>query len=188
MHRAILAGPLAILLVAGGCKEVPAVPAGSGGLFGAAEGATSDAETAFCDGVPAMDLRGRVTDAANILKPEEERRLSERLARYEDRTRHQMVVATTPDLNGARVDNSGTCLGQRWRIGRKDHDDGIVILVAPHERELNIATGLGMEKMLTDGKALAVIHQMTPHFEKGDYAGGLSTGIEAIAAQTGDAS
>lgn len=40
--------------------------------------------------------------------------------------------------------------------------------------------------MLTDDAALAVVHQMTPHFKSLDYADGLSTGIEAIAAQTGD--
>jgi uncharacterized protein len=134
-----------------------------------------------------MALAGRVTDAANILTAEEEVRLSDRLARYEARTKHQMVIATTPSLNGARVDDVGTCLGNRWGIGRKGQDDGIVILIAPNERQMRIATGFGMEKLLTDDKALEVIEQMTPHFKRGDYAGGLATGVEAIAARTGDA-
>lgn len=133
-----------------------------------------------------MALKGRVTDAADILSAEEEAQLSERLAGYEQRTSHQMVVATVPALNDVRVDNFGTCLGDRWGIGRKDQDDGIVILVAPNDRQMRIATGSGMEKTLTDDKALAVIHQMTPHFKAGDYAVGLSSGIDAIAAQTGD--
>lgn len=168
MRLAVLAGPLAILLVAGGCKAA-ALP-----------------EAAACAGVPQLALKGRVTDAADILTAEEEAQLSERLARYEQRTKHQMVVATAPGLNGARVDNFGTCLGNRWGIGRKGHDDGIVILVAPNDRQMHIATGSGMEKTLTDDKALAVIHQMTPHFKAGDYTAGLSTGIDAIAIQTGD--
>jgi uncharacterized protein len=96
-----------------------------------------------------------------------------------------MVVATTPSLHGVRVDNFGTCLGIRWRIGREAEDDGIVILVAPNERQMRIATGSGMEKILTDDKVLGVIQRMMPQFEQGDYAGGLSVGIEAIAAQTG---
>lgn len=168
MRRALLAGPLAILMVAGGCKEAP------------------PPESAACAGVPQMTLKGRVTDDAGILTAAEEARLSERLARYEQRTKHQMVIATTPGLNGTNVDNFGTCLGNRWEIGRKEHDDGILILVAPNERQLRIATGAGMEKTLTDDKALAVIHQITSRFKQGDYAAGLSTGIEAIAAQTGD--
>lgn len=171
VRRAVLAASLAIIAIAGGCK--------------ASEHATAR-ESGFCDGIPQMALAGRVTDAANILTAEEEARLSARLAQYEERTKHQMVVATAPSLNGARVDNFGTCLGIRWGIGRNGHDDGIVILVAPNERRMRIATGTGMEKLLTDDKALEVIKQMTPHFGKGDYAGGLSTGIDALAVQTGE--
>ena len=172
MRAAALAFPLAILAVAGGCKA-------------AQESAAAD-ETAACDGVPPVTMAGRVTDAADILTADEEARLSDRLARYEQRTKHQMVIATVPDLHGARVDNFGTCLGNRWGIGRKDQDDGVVILVAPNERQMRIATGSGMEQMLTDEEALAVVHQMTPRFGDRDYAGGLSAGIDAIAAQTGD--
>ena len=172
MRQAVLAAPLAILLVAGGCKAAPELTAGR--------------ETAACDGVPELAMAGRITDAADILTAEEEARLSERLARYEQRTKHQMVVATIPGLHGARIDNFGTCLGNRWGIGRKEQDDGILILIAPNDRQMRIATGTGMEKMLTDDAALAVVHQMTPHFKSLDYADGLSTGIEAIAAQTGD--
>lgn len=173
MRFAGLVAPLAILTVAGGCKaEAPPVSAPQ--------------ETALCKGVPPMTLEGKVTDAAAILSDEEEARLSDRLDRYEERTRHQMVVATTPSLNGMSVDDFGTCLGNRWGIGHKDRDDGVLILVAPKERQMRIATGTGMEKTLTDDKALAVVHEMTPRFQQGDYVGGLSTGIDAIAAQTGE--
>lgn len=173
MHRTLLAGPLAILLVAGGCKEAPAPVAAK--------------ESPVCDGVPRIALAGPVTDAADILTGEEEARLTERLARYETRTQHQMVVATTPGLGGVSVDDFGTCLGNRWGIGRKEQDDGIVILIAPTERQIRIATGTRMEKLLTNAKASAVIGQMAPLFKGGDYAAGLMTGIDAIAAQTGDA-
>ncbi|WP_332818864.1 TPM domain-containing protein [Sphingopyxis sp.] len=182
MRFAALAGPLAILTVAGGCKAAPA----SSGAAERSAVLASGTESAFCDGVPPMALKGRVTDAAKILGAEDETRLSDRLALYEQRTKHQMVVATTPSLNGARIDNFGTCLGLRWGIGGKKQDDGIVILIAPKEREMRIATGVGMESILTDDEALEIVKQMTPHFKNLDYAGGLSTGIDAIAAQTGD--
>ena len=170
MNRAVLAIPLATLLVAGGCKEFAAP------------------EAASCAVVPQMAPQGRVTDAAAILNDEEEARLAQRLARYEARTSHQMVVATVATLNGATVENFATCLGNRWGIGRKDHDNGVLILVAPNERRVRIATGTGMEKLLPDEKAKAVIDKMTPRFQADDYAGGLISGVEAIAAQTGDPS
>lgn len=172
MRSAAFAAPLAILAIAGGCK--------------AASEPVAEKETAFCDGVPQIALAGRVTDAADILTAEEEARLSERLTRYERRTKHQMVVATTSSLHGARVDNFATCLGIRWGIGRASHDDGLVILVAPQDRRVAIATGLGMEKLFSDDKALDAVKQMTAYFKNADYAGGVLASIDTIAAQTGD--
>ena len=69
MLRVVLAVPLAILLVAGGCK------------------AEAPPESAACAHVPQLALQGRVTDAANILSDGEESRLSQRLAGYEARMR-----------------------------------------------------------------------------------------------------
>lgn len=168
MHGAALAGPLAILAVAGGCKAAPAP------------------ETAVCIGVPKMALQGPVTDAANIVSAEVEQQLSERFAAYEQRTGHRMVVATTSALNGADPMEFATCLGRRWAIGDAKRDDGILILVAPNERQSSVAVGYGLEKALTDVEAKAVIEDMIPSFKASDYAGGLRIGIDAIAAQTGD--
>jgi len=99
MRLAALAAPLAIPLIAGGCKA-----------------AAPPAESFVCKGVPHMAMQGQVTDAADILSEAEETRLSDRLAKYEQRTKHQMVVATTTSLNGVRVDDFGTCLGKRWAV------------------------------------------------------------------------
>jgi len=169
MRLAALAVPLAILLVAGGCKAAPAP------------------ESAICVGVPKIVLEGRVTDAANILSAEVEQQLSERLDAYQQRTTHQMVVATASALNGADPMEFATCLGRRWAIGDAKRDDGILILVAPNEHQASVAVGYGLEKALTDVEAKAVIEDMIPSFRKNDYASGLRIGIDAIAAQTGEA-
>lgn len=167
MRRAAPAVPLAILLVAGGCNEA------------------LDTESAICTGVPEIALQGRVTDAANVLNGPEETRLTDRLAAYERATGHQMVIATISGLGAATPMEFATCLGRRWGIGDKQRNDGILILVAPNERQSVVAVGDGLERDLTDVEAKAVIGDMTPNFQKGDYLAGLSTGIDAIAAQTG---
>lgn len=161
----------ALLLV--GCKAAPAPEKAAA------------AEEAECVPVPKVELAGRVTDAADILALADESRLEARLAAYEQETRHQMVVLTAASLAGQPIDTFATCTANRWGIGRKDTDDGILILVAPAERQVRIATGLGMEKTLTDAKAAAVIDKMTPHFKAGDYAEGIDTAVAAIAAETG---
>ncbi len=181
MRRAALAAPLAILLIAGGCKAAPRVAETS-----AASMAKDD--THDCAGVPEIALTGRVTDAANILPAAEKARLSERLALYEQRTAHQMVVATAPTLGGFDVGKVGDCLGNRWGIGDRDRDDGVLILVAPNDRRVRISTGIGMEDMFSDEEAKAVIERMTSYFKSSDYAGGLWLAVDAIAAETGDKS
>lgn len=162
---------LAIAAMLAGCKAAPA-PDGR-----------ATAERPECAPVPAIALAGRVTDGAGIFSASDERRLDARLADYERRTRHQMVVLTT-GLSGIPIETFATCTGNRWGIGRAKEDDGILILVAPSERQARIATGLGMEKILTDAKAAEVIQVMMPHFSEGDYAGGVDTAITAIAART----
>ena len=156
-----------------------------GATLGGCEHPPQLRETAACDGVPEVKLTGRVTDAANILDVTQEANLTSQLANYEQETRHQMVIATVPSLNGAEVANVGWCLGNRWKIGRKDLNDGIVIVMAPNERRMAISTGLGMEEELTDAEARQVIQKMTPLFKSGDYAGGLELGISAVASETG---
>lgn len=146
---------------------------------------TETAADAECAAVPQIASAGRVTDAAAALAPADEKRLEARLAAYEQDTRHQMVVLTATSLAGQPIDAFATCTANRWGVGRKDADDGILILVAPAERQVRIATGLGMEKILTDARAAAVIGKMTPHFKAGDYAGGIETAVAAIAAETG---
>ncbi|HMO75997.1 MAG TPA: TPM domain-containing protein [Sphingopyxis sp.] len=175
MTRTILAAPLAILLIAGGCKEAGEAPAAPAAL-------STDGP---CEGVIEIPMQGRVTDSANILTDVEEQRLSDRLARHEAQTKHQIAVATVPSLNGLDPINVATCLGNRWGIGRKSIDDGIVILVAPTERQTAIATGQGIEKTVTNDRAQAVIGLMGPYFAQNDFPGGLGAGIDAIAAQTG---
>lgn len=155
-----------------GCKAAPA------------PGIAEERGEEECTAVPAVALGGRVTDAANILTAADENRLSARLAEYENRTKRQMVVLTS-GLAGVPIEIFATCTGNRWAIGRKGEDDGILILVAPDERQVRIATGLGMEKQLPDEKAAKVISEMTPHFRDQDYAGGIDTAIDAIMAQTG---
>lgn len=168
MHRAALAIPLAILLVAGGCTD------------------EAEMESAICVGVPEIALQSRVIDVANVLSGPDETRLSDRLADYERATGHQMVIVTTNGLGAATPMEFATCLGRRWGIGDKQRNDGILILVAPNERQSAIAVGYGLENELTDVEAKAVIRDMAPSFQMSDYVGGLSTSIDAIAAQMGE--
>ncbi len=131
-----------------------------------------------------LALTGRVTDAADVLTPAQELSLSAKLEDLERTTHHQMVVVTVPTLRGADIATFTRDLANRWRIGRKGHDDGVVLLVAPSEKRVRIAVGYGLEKTLTDAACKQIIdEQMLPSFREGDLPRGIAAGVDALIAR-----
>lgn len=129
-------------------------------------------------------LSGRVVDAANILSDETESDLTARLEALETQSQRQLVVATIPDLEGNDVADYGYRLGRAWGIGGKDRNDGVILLIAPNERRMRIEVGYGLEPVLTDALSAEIIrNEITPRFRDGDFDGGVTAGVEAIARQ-----
>ena len=157
MIRALL--PALAALLAGGC----------------AAGAQDKA------GDPALKLTGRVVDAAEILSFETEQRLSLRLARLEEETKVQLVVATTPDLDGRAIEDYSLDLANAWGLGDAERDDGLLLLVAPSDRKVRIEVGRGLEAAVRDEEAAAIIaDKILPRFRMKDYEGGVAAGVEGL--------
>ena len=107
--------------------------------------------------------------------------LTSTLAALEKRTGHQMVVVTVPDLGGQPIEDYARNLGNRWGIGRKEYNDGVVILMAPRERKIRISVGYGLESKLPNSLCQSIIDEaMLPRFRANDYAGGLAAGVDAL--------
>lgn len=133
---------------------------------------------------PAIALEGRVTDAAHLLSPETRTRLSAKLARLESVTHRQVVVVTVASLGGQDIADFTKDLSNAWGIGRKGHNDGVVLLVAPHERKVRIAVGYGLEGMLTKSICGQIIETaILPKFRAGDFSGGIEGGSDALIAR-----
>ena len=95
-----------------------------------------------------------------------------------------MVVATVPTLGGADVATFTKDLANSWGIGRKGYNDGVMILVAPNEREVRLAVGYGLEKSLTHDLCKEIIEErMLPRFREGDLPGGIEAGTNAVIAR-----
>lgn len=126
-------------------------------------------------------LTGRVVDKADLLPPDQEDLLARELAAAEKKTRAQFVVVTLPSLGGRSIEDVGVELGRSWGIGRYDIDDGVMLIVAPTERKVRIEVGYGLEGVLRDEEAKAIItDRITPRFKQGDMAGGIIDGSAAI--------
>ena len=88
-------------------------------------------------------LTGRVVDQANLLRPEQELDISNKSQTLEAQTGRQFVVATVNSLEGHPIEDYAYRLGRAWKLGDEKKDDGVLLLIAPNERKVWIATGYG---------------------------------------------
>jgi uncharacterized protein len=131
-------------------------------------------------------LTGRVVDQAQLLRPEQVVDLTSKSEALEAQTGRQFVVATVNSLEGYEISDYAYRLGRAWKIGTEKKDDGVVLLVAPNERKVWIATGYGAGGFLTDAMSGIIIREdILPHFKQSppDYGGGIVAGADAIIKQ-----
>jgi uncharacterized protein len=131
-------------------------------------------------------LTGRVVDEAHLLRPEQALDISSKSEALEAQTARQFVVATVPSLQGYSIDDYAYRLGRAWGIGQKGKSDGVILVVAPNERKVWIATGYGAGGFLTDAMAGIITREaILPRFKQNppDYGGGIEAGADAIIKQ-----
>ena len=131
-------------------------------------------------------LTGRVVDQAHLLTPQQVADLTSKSQALETQSGRQFVVATVTSLEGYPIEDYAYRLGRTWGIGQKDKDDGVLLLVAPKERKVWIATGYGAGGFLTDALSGVITREnILPHFKQTppDYGGGIEAGADAIIRQ-----
>jgi uncharacterized protein len=134
-------------------------------------------------------LSGRVVDDAGILDEGTRAALTQKLAEFEAKTTDQFVVVTLKSLQGTSIEDFGVVLGRHWQIGQQDKNNGVLLIVAPNERRVRIEVGYGLEGALTDAVSRLIIENgITPRFRAGDFAGGITRGVDdIISVLSGDA-
>lgn len=130
-------------------------------------------------------LSGRVVDQANLLNPQQEAVLTQKLETLQRASSRQLVVATVTSLQDVPIEDYGYQLGRAWGIGQRGANNGVILLVAPNEKRVRIEVGYGLEPIMTDALSNQIIQQqILPHFRNNsDYAGGIIAGSDAIIAQ-----
>lgn len=127
---------------------------------------------------------GPVLDQANLLSPEQEALLAQKLQAYNQSSGRAIMVVTLTSLDGQDIQSYGSALGHEWGVGGKETDQGLILIVAPNERKVRIEVGYGLEEYLPDILAAQIVRgSITPKFKANDFAGGISTGIDAIIEQ-----
>ncbi|MBZ0111020.1 MAG: TPM domain-containing protein, partial [Thermoanaerobaculia bacterium] len=127
-------------------------------------------------------LSGRVMDEADLLSPNVEVELENRLEGLEQATGAQVVVLTLPSLEGEVIEDYALRVAETWRLGQEQRDNGLLLLIAPQERRLRIEVGYGLEGVVPDILAARVMDELIqPRFRTGDFDGGTRAGVEALA-------
>ena len=130
--------------------------------------------------VPA--LRSAVTDRAGILSPATRQQLESALRQLQRVGGTQLAVLTLPNLAGLTIEQASIRIVDEWKLGSKQADKGVLLLMARDERKVRIEVGQGLEGALTDAYAKRIIDEgITPLFRQGDMNAGITVGVYQIA-------
>lgn len=126
-------------------------------------------------------LNNPVIDEAKILSASDKQAIETKLRSLNDRGLAQAAVVIVPTTNGEDIFDYSMKVADRWKLGKKDTDQGLLMVVAVNDRKMYILTGYGLEGTLPDAAAKRIISDdITPRFKQGDYAGGITAGINRI--------
>lgn len=124
---------------------------------------------------------GKVNDFADVLAPAQRAALQDQLEGLERETGAEVALVTLPSLDGRDVDEYANTLFNAWGIGKQGRDNGVLVLVSVQDRRMRIEVGYGLEGILPDGLAGAVMREtFLPRFRSGDYPTGILEGMARV--------
>lgn len=126
-------------------------------------------------------LTGPVNDYAEVLSPDDEKRLTGFLLGQERKTTNQIVILTVKSLDGDTIEDFAVKVFNTWKLGQKGKDNGVLVVLATGERKIRIEVGFGLEGAIPDAVASRIIRDaMAPKFKAKDFAGGFMEAAIAI--------
>lgn len=130
-------------------------------------------------------LKGRVNDFANMLGSSVTGQLETVLADLERSDGTQVVLLTIESLEGDSLEDFSIRVVEQWKLGQKEFDNGVLLLIAKQDRKIRIEVGYGLEGKLTDLISGQIIRNViAPNFKAGRFDQGIIEGISAIVGVT----
>jgi uncharacterized protein len=130
---------------------------------------------------PVPPLTGRVVDLTGTLSASQQQSLDARLRDYEQRKGSQFAVLLVARTEPEAIAPFAIRVAEQWKLGRRQVDDGAILVIAKDERALRIEVGYGLEGALNDATSKRIIDDIiVPYFRNGDFYGGISAGTDAM--------
>lgn len=126
-------------------------------------------------------LSARVTDLTATLTAEQKATLEQTLQALEASKGSQIGVLIVPSTAPEPIEQYALRVVEQWKLGRKNIDDGALLIIAKNDRTMRIEVGYGLEGALTDAMCKRIISEIiTPQFRQGDFYRGIADGVDSM--------
>lgn len=127
------------------------------------------------------DITEYATDFTSTLSEAQLNSLRTELSNFQQENGSQIVVVIINSTGDSSIEDYATVLFRKLKIGRKNIDDGVLMLIAKADRRMRIEVGYGLEGAIPDIKAQRIIdEQITPAFKKDNYYQGIENGVSSL--------
>lgn len=131
--------------------------------------------------IPELGTR-RVVDEAGVLSQSEIDALTAQIDAYEAETKGQMAVLLIKSLHGDPIEEFSMAVAEKWKIGRRGEDDGVLLLLAIDDRESRLEIGYGLEGVINDARAGDILRGMSQWLKVDFYAQAISYAVASVSA------
>jgi uncharacterized protein len=136
---------------------------------------------ALAQALPIPPLTEPVIDQAGVLSSDTRGEIEREVRALKSDKGSEVAVLIVPSTKPEEIEQYSIRVVERWKLGRKGIDDGVLLLVAVQDRRVRIEVGRGLEGDIPDVKAFRIIDEVIlPQFKAGDLSGGVRAGVEAI--------
>src|ERR1700742_738764 len=122
-----------------------------------------------------------VNDFAGVLSPQTLASLNALCAQVDRQAHAQIAVVTIKSLDGEPIENSATALEDKWKVGKKGTDRGLLLIFATNDRQYRFEVGYGLEGILPDGRVGDIGRQMVPYLRQNDFDGAITMAVQQVA-------
>ncbi len=122
-----------------------------------------------------------VSDFAGVLSPAAKAQIEAECAEVDQQAHAQIAVVTIRSLEGESIEEFATQLEDKWKVGPKSTDKGILLILATEDHKYRFEVGYGLEGILPDGKTGDIGRSMVPYLKAGNYDAAVETGVNQVA-------
>ncbi len=142
---------------------------------------TATVLSAFAYDFSALQPDGYISDYANVIDARTEQALERYCRAVESSTGAQIAVLTIPTLHGEPIEDVANLIYRKWGIGKKETDEGVLLLLAIQDRRSRLEVGYGLEPIIPDGYAGSLLRRMRPALKQQRYGEAVAVAVQTLA-------